>query len=324
MLNRKGRKGKLEYRLAIEKLKESRNNVKKKINKSKKESYKELIESAEADVWGTAYQLITKRFGVLIPPVVPDNVKKSQARNLFPITQKIQWEYRDIDKDTVPPVTAEEIKKAASSLKNRRAPGPDGIPAEAVKVAVIDYPKEMAAAYTGLQREGRFLHHWKEGRAVLISKLGKTPEEEGRLRPLCLLNAMGKLMEKIVKNRIEKALDLSNNNLSDRQYSFKCGYTTVEAINHVMKLAKSAREGGYKHLETCLVVALDEKNAFNTARWDLDIQVLRMDGIFPALLQRGWDLLSSRLCILLRGSLALAYVPLAWREIKVVFIPKPE
>lgn len=47
------------------------------------------------------------------------------------------------------------------------------------------------------------------------------------------------------------------------------------------------------------------------------------DGIFPALLQQGNDMLASPLCTLLRASLAIGYLPDIWREVQVVFIPKP-
>jgi len=48
-----------------------------------------------------------------------------------------------------------------------------------------------------------------------------------------------------------------------------------------------------------------------------------MDGIFPALLQEGWEILSLYLVRIFRDCLANGYVPVLWRQAKVVFIPKP-
>lgn len=48
-----------------------------------------------------------------------------------------------------------------------------------------------------------------------------------------------------------------------------------------------------------------------------------MDGIIPALMQKGINLLASPLTTLLRASLALGCVPEMWRKARVVFIPKP-
>lgn len=48
-----------------------------------------------------------------------------------------------------------------------------------------------------------------------------------------------------------------------------------------------------------------------------------MDGIFPVLLQRGLDIIINPLHEIFTASLALGYIPRLWREVKVVFIPKP-
>lgn len=48
-----------------------------------------------------------------------------------------------------------------------------------------------------------------------------------------------------------------------------------------------------------------------------------LDGIFPALLQWGIDCLLPWLAEIYRASLALGHIPVAWREVKVIFIPKP-
>jgi hypothetical protein len=48
-----------------------------------------------------------------------------------------------------------------------------------------------------------------------------------------------------------------------------------------------------------------------------------MDGIFPALLQEGWEVLIPYLIRIFCACLATGYVPAMWRQVKVVFIPKP-
>jgi hypothetical protein len=48
-----------------------------------------------------------------------------------------------------------------------------------------------------------------------------------------------------------------------------------------------------------------------------------MDGIMRIMLQQGFELLGCKLLTLLRTSLALGYIPMSWRHVRVVFIPKP-
>jgi hypothetical protein len=48
-----------------------------------------------------------------------------------------------------------------------------------------------------------------------------------------------------------------------------------------------------------------------------------IDGIMPITLQQVFELLAGKLLMLLRASLALGYIPISWRHIRVVFIHKP-
>ena len=48
-----------------------------------------------------------------------------------------------------------------------------------------------------------------------------------------------------------------------------------------------------------------------------------MDGIFPALLQAGREVLIPYLIRIFLACLATGYVLAMWRHVKVVFIPKP-
>ncbi|KAJ3665506.1 hypothetical protein Zmor_000998 [Zophobas morio] len=48
-----------------------------------------------------------------------------------------------------------------------------------------------------------------------------------------------------------------------------------------------------------------------------------VDGIYPALLQRGMSRLRPILLPMLRACLAFSYIPNAWQKVKVIFIPKP-
>jgi hypothetical protein len=48
-----------------------------------------------------------------------------------------------------------------------------------------------------------------------------------------------------------------------------------------------------------------------------------MDGVFPALLQKGQEILIPYLIRIFRSCLATGFVPAIWRQVKVVFIPKP-
>ena len=47
------------------------------------------------------------------------------------------------------------------------------------------------------------------------------------------------------------------------------------------------------------------------------------DGIFPALIQQGMNIIINPLVEISRASVALAYIPMTWRQVRVIFIAKP-
>ena len=48
-----------------------------------------------------------------------------------------------------------------------------------------------------------------------------------------------------------------------------------------------------------------------------------LDGVFPALLKEGIDLLLDRLRAIFKSSIALGFIPKLWEKVRVAFIPKP-
>ena len=48
-----------------------------------------------------------------------------------------------------------------------------------------------------------------------------------------------------------------------------------------------------------------------------------LDGIYPIMLQKGWDLIGKHIVNIYKACLNIGYVPNKWQDVKVVFIPKP-
>jgi len=63
-----------------------------------------------------------------------------------------------------------ELKAAASRLRNKRAPGIDGIPNEVVKVIVARNPNVLLSVFNSCLAEEIFPHKWKIARLVLLRK----------------------------------------------------------------------------------------------------------------------------------------------------------
>lgn len=205
------------------------------------------------------------------PYELSDANKLNMAKELFPFTldDPIPGKMRC---DPPPPFSHEELILATSRLRTKRAPGPDGILAESIKAAVEHIPTLILGMMNSILQEQRVPITWKKANLILIPKGEARSQEEQKHRPLCLLDVMGKLFEILIRGRLlEEAQEKQG--LSGMQFSFTKGKSTVHAVERVVKLA------------TCdgwtwgVVLLIDVKNAFNTAKWSKIIGVLNRLGI---------------------------------------------
>lgn len=115
---------------------------------------------------------------------------------------------------------------------------------------------------------------------VLLPKEKKPHGDPSAQRPVCLLDTGGKVLERIVYGRLLEVAE-EKGALSDGQFGFRQGRSTIDAIKIVVDTASAAIEGErwlYGTKEYCAVVTLDVKNAFNTASWSqIKMALIRMD-----------------------------------------------
>ena len=257
----------------------------KAIKSSKAHCWDELLEEVDCDPWGRPYKVVMKKVKTqsVSSPTCPVLLEKI-VTHLFP--QQPELEIGDLSsEEPVPPITLEELKAASARLGNKKAPGPDGIPNVALKSAIKLAPDMFLHMYNRCLQEGYFPEKWKLQRLVLLLKGKKPPDEPSAYRPLCMLDSVGKILERIMYTRMEV---IAERHLSDRQFGFRKGRATIDAINLVIKTAKDAISGDrWKNGEKqyCAVVTLDMENAFNSARWDRIMEALEQFGI-PKYLQK--------------------------------------
>ena len=163
--------------------------------------------------------------------------------------------------------TLEELKGAGERLKANTAPGLDGVPNEILKKMIRAYPEILLEAFNSCLWEGKFFVDWKKQRLVLLRKGNKPLGVASSYRPICLLDTMGKLLEKLILQRLQ-ALLVGANGLSENQFGFRKGRSTVYAIQAVVNIATNSRKGTGKRKGFCALISIDIRNAFNTARWN--------------------------------------------------------
>ncbi|KAH8266988.1 hypothetical protein KR026_011889, partial [Drosophila bipectinata] len=146
---------------------------------------------------------------------------------LFPSSRAegIRPAIENLEDESVEAVTAEEVLVAARNLASKKAPGPDAVPNRALKVVLAQIPEKVAAIYNQCLYEGSFPKVWKKQRLFLLMKPAKPPGEAASYRPICLLDTVGKVLEKILATRLQAAISRKGG-LTEEQYGFRKGKST--------------------------------------------------------------------------------------------------
>lgn len=279
-----------------ETFREKRRAYKQAIRKAKVESFREeLAEATPEDPWGLAHRMMARRkkipttwetiqdeegrwttgrkstAEVLIRKYFPaDDASSDVPANAVCWSAGIRWNEEKDGK-----ITLGELEEVIRKRPKRKAQGRDGFPAAGLRHLLEEAGEELLQVLNGCLEEGVFPRVWKEAAIAWIPKPGS-----GGLRPICLLPTIGKVLDKVLAARLAHHLE-STGRLSDRQFGFRRGRGTTEALRRVVQGMKSAKEAG-RH---CLVVALDIRNAFNSA-WYPKLRGLLADSGCPGDLGR--------------------------------------
>lgn len=125
-----------------------------------------------------------------------------------------------------------EVEVVVKSMKKNKAPGFDGITAELVKVIFNINRGYFIRLLNHIWENGIFPDIWKIAIVALIPKVNKDLTLKENYRPICLLPVWGKIMDKIITNRLMKYLE-SNNILELGQYGFRRNLGTTNALEAV-------------------------------------------------------------------------------------------
>lgn len=243
----------------------------KAIRMSKKSCFGNLCQEANNTPWGDAYKIVMAKLkgGKNAIDQSPEMMSRI-IQGLFPRHEETPWPQTpyvstglSVDE---PIISNDELINAARALKSNKAPGPDGVPNQVLKVAIAENPDMFRTALQRCVDDGIFPDRWKRQRLVLLPKPGKPAGDPSAYRPICLIDTVGKLLEKVILNRLTKYTEREGG-LSNRQFGFRKGRSTVDAINMVLETAGIAVQPKRRGMRFCAIVTLDVKNAFNSASW---------------------------------------------------------
>jgi len=178
--------------------------------------------------------------------------KQARARALKPTATD-----NDID------FTVEETRNAVASMNKKKAPGEDGITGEVYKSAFEVLSRFITALYNCCLRSGILPKRWKTAKLIPIVKPGRVNSDDiSKFRPISLLNTGGKVLDKLLINRIDYHVfthDIMNKN----QFGITPQWSTTDAAMAV----KGFIEEGLSAGEIIVLISLDVKGAFDAAWW---------------------------------------------------------
>lgn len=186
------------------------------------------------------------------------------------------------------PTDESEVEKLVIALKSD-ATGRDGISAKILRsYKAIIVPPLTHICNLALSN-GSFPSAFKQALVIPVHKGGLARDRVNSYRPISILPAMSKVLEKIINNRLIKFLEM-NNILSTSQYGFRSGRSTGDAVHALTDYIIRNLEGGMK----CIAIFLDLAKAFDTVSIEILLKKLENTGVRGAQLGLFSDYLSNR------------------------------
>ncbi|KAL4131265.1 hypothetical protein QTP88_008602 [Uroleucon formosanum] len=135
----------------------------------------------------------------------------------------------------IPGFKPEELSRAVKRLAPGKAAGPSGIPNEILWAAALTQPCAVLRIFNDCLDALTFPPRWKRARLVLLRKGPDKPHDApSSYRPICMLNTPGKLLERLLLQRLEDHLDAQGGlRRAPNQFGFRTGVSTESAIGKV-------------------------------------------------------------------------------------------
>ena len=154
--------------------------------------------------------------------------------------------------------TEAELNDAIKKLKNKKAPGKDGVCNEMIKHLGPIARQKLLELFNQSWRSGIYPTAWKEATIIPILKKGKDPKKKTSYRPISLLSCLGKTLERMVNKRLMWYLE-TNNLITKEQTAFRKNRNTEDQLIH---LAQSV-ENAFQEKKKVIATFIDLSKAFD-------------------------------------------------------------
>ncbi|XP_076302496.1 uncharacterized protein LOC143220793 [Lasioglossum baleicum] len=221
------------------------------IKRARAAQWNELLETLYRDAWGRPYRVVLGRMRRWAPPLI-ESMEPAFAERvfdvLFPASPGVESQSEEARRPATRcevgwtddlGVTTEELGWAIGRMGARsKAPGPDGVPGRVCVIAANVLGGCTRALFNERLESGRFPKRWKRAKVVLLPMPSKPQQSPPASRPICLLDEGVKLLERLLARRLTTHLSTVGPDLDDRQFRFRQGRSTIDALLRVKCLSE--------------------------------------------------------------------------------------
>ena len=193
-----------------------------------------------------------------------ENPSDPQILNRLPQKEPIQ------QMDMTP--TLQEVELAVRTLKNRKSPGVDGIPAEVWKHGGTTIIKRLHELICRIWEAEEVPQQWKDAKLVSIFKKKGDRAVCGNSRGIALLSVAGKILAKIMLTRLNEYI--TDSTCPESQCGFRRERGTTDMIFVARQLQEKCRE---QRMDLCMVF-IDLSKAFDTVNRGMLWEIMRRAG----------------------------------------------
>ena len=240
-----------------------RNRVNTELKKAKTRFYKNATNSITdpEEVWAKLNETSGRNMGFSEPITIVQDGKEinnpkeiAQIFNVF-YQNKVKNIIDNLPTATEPPVRGpkpgvifkfhkvgvKEVRKHIYSLNNSRATGHDGISNVLIKAGIIVIAPILTRIINNCIRTSSFPETWKVGKVAVVYKNKGEKTNPNSYRPVTLLCAMSKVIEKVMFKQILHYFQ-SNGMMDPRQYGFLPGRSCAHAVLDYLTTVLSGKE----------------------------------------------------------------------------------